>query len=405
MRRFALTPPAGCNQTGRGSRIAAAGAASVLSLVAACSASGSATTAGGSPTPAPSTSAAATKVPSVRAALPGIERFVAKERGLHFKRPVKSEVLGPRKFVAKLDKGQSAPKPKAVEKLTGTISSLGLISSHTNVAKAFKTAYDADTLGFYKPKTKRLYVRGHRATPGVRAVLSHELTHALTDQWFGLRRPKLNKGNQEQGLGFTALTEGDAERTRMAYEAQVLNSADRAIAEREEAGSGSTPHVPRVVLELIGFPYAIGPDFVRAVVAHGGIKALNAAYRHPPTSSEQLIYPAKYFNHDRPKQVATPAADGTRLDHGDLGVIGLLLMLENGLDRETAQTALLGWGGDQYAMWRAGDHYCLRDSVVMDNTQATIRFDTALSTWQATREAKVTVEQQGPTTTFVTCSN
>jgi hypothetical protein len=237
-------------------------------------------------------------------------------------------------------------------------------------------------------------------------VLSHELTHALTDQWFGLRRPKLQKSHQELGLGFTALTEGDAERTRKAYESQVLNSAEQALAQREEAGTGSMPHVPRIVLELIGFPYAIGPEFVQAVVSHGGLAALNAAYRHPPTSSEQLINPLAYFVHDGPKHVATPPADGVRVDHGDLGVVGLLLMLERGLPRSDAQEAVVGWGGDQFVTWRAGAHrWCLRDSVVMDDGTATVAFDSALATWASKRGSEANVEQQGATTTFVSCSS
>ena len=98
----------------------------------------------------------------------------------------------------------------------------------------------------------------------MQAVLSHELTHALDDQWFGLNRPGLDKSNQELGLAFTALSEGDAERTRMAFEAK-LSAADKAAATKEE-NSGGTPKVPDIVLQIIGFPYAAGPDFVDAVV-------------------------------------------------------------------------------------------------------------------------------------------
>src|SRR5207302_10558254 len=100
--------------------------------------------------------------------------------------------------------------------LRATCSAHGLIPASTDLLKAFKSAYDQGTIGFYDFKSKQLYVRGTKATPGVQAVLSHELTHALDDQWFGLNRPALDKSNQELGLGFTALSEGDAERTRMA---------------------------------------------------------------------------------------------------------------------------------------------------------------------------------------------
>jgi len=341
----------------------------------------------------------------LHAVLPGIERFVERERGLKFKHPVKVVLLSRKAFVAKLRKEQGKISSADAEEFTSTFAALGLISPRTDIAKAFRTAYDAGTLGFYSFKDKRLYVRGTRATPGVRAVLSHELTHALTDQWFGLNRPGLRKGNQELQTGFTALIEGDAERTRMAYEAH-MSAADHRAADREEGAQSSAPKVPQIVLLLIGFPYAIGPRFVDAVVLHGGIKALNDAYRHPPVSSEQLLIPPTFFKHDAPKPVATPRTDGPRVDHGDLGLIGLLLMLEHGDDRAMAQTAVVGWGGDQYATWRAGNHrWCLRDTVVMDDELHMSNFDEAMREWVRASHGRAHVEQYGARTTFVTCSS
>lgn len=378
-------------------------AITVLATTSACTGGGHTATPP-SASPSAAGSAAPSRVPTLKAAAPQIEAFVEKERGLTFKHKVHFAVLGKKAFLAKLHAHDKPPKALDIEKSEAVFTSLGLLSRKVDLVKAFRTATDEGTLGFYDPKSKRMYVLGHRATPGVRAVLAHELTHALTDQWFGINRPKLDKGNQELGLAFTALTEGDAERTRVAYE-KTMSAADQAVAKREEGGDGSAPKVPKVVLELIGFPYAIGPQFVDAVVAHGGIKALNAAYRHPPKSSMQLVDPALYFAHHDPVHVGVPHADGPRLDHGDLGFIGLALMLEHGIGSTAMQGALTGWAGDQYVAWRVGTgHWCLRDTVVLTDSNAAVGFDSALSQWVAARNGKAQLEQQGVSTTFKACS-
>ena len=369
-------------------------------LAAACT-SHSGDTAGNTPTGAASQPSA---VLPLRTVLPQIEAFVEKERGLKFKHPVSVAVLGKQAFLKKFHSTQGQPSAKDVEKTTAVLASIGLISPTLDIVKAFKSVLDTGTLGFYDPKTKKLYVRGTQATPGVRAVLSHELTHALTDQWFGINRPQLDKNNQELGTGFTALIEGDAERTRKAYEA-AMSPADRKLAEQEENGDSTPPAVPQVVLELIGFPYAVGPQFVDAVVARGGIAALNRAYKHPPTSSEQLLNPAGYFDGDNPKHVAVPPADGPVVEHGDLGYIGLVLMLENGVDRNTVLQDVAGWGGDQFVVWRTGVHaWCMRDTVVMDNGAGAVGLQDVLSRWIATRNGTAQLEQQGDRTTFRTCT-
>jgi hypothetical protein len=383
-------------------RVAAAAALAVLA--AGCSAS-STPHAGSTPTSkGSSTTSSYGGTIALSVAIPRIEAFVESERGLKFKHKVKVTLLSSAKFVAKLKSQEGKNDAKDAERLRATFSALGLIPASTDLLKAFRSAYDQGTIGFYDFKSKQLFVRGTKATPGVQAVLSHELTHALDDQWFGLNRPGLDKSNQELGLAFTALSEGDAERTRMDFEAK-LSAADKAAATKEE-NSGGTPKVPNIVLQIIGFPYAAGPDFIKAVIAHGGMAALNAAYRKPPVSSEQILIPDRYFAHDVPKHVAYPHADGTVIDKGDLGLIGLFLTLSQQVGQSDAATGVRGWGGDEYVAWKASaGRYCLRDSIVMDDADSTAALHTALAQWANKSNGKMRLEQRGTTTTFISCSS
>src|SRR3954452_11146146 len=380
-------------------------AAAFAVLVAGCSSSSSAPHAVSTPThSSSSTSPSYGGTVPLSVAIPRIEAFVESERGLKFKHKVKVTLLSPAKFVAKLKADQGKDDAKDAEKLRATFSALGLIPASTDLLKAFRSAYDQGTIGFYDFKSKQLYVRGTKATPGVQAVLSHELTHALDDQWFGLHRPGLDKSNQELGLAFTALSEGDAERTRMAFEAK-LSSKDKAAATKEE-NSGGTPKVPQIVLQIIGFPYAAGPDFIDTVVKRGGIAALNSAYRKPPVSSEQILIPDRYFARDVPKHVDYPHADGTVRDKGDLCWSGLFLALSQQLGQSDAATGVRGWGGDEYVVWKASSgRYCLRDSVVMDDPDSTAALHTALAQWAHKSKGKMHVDQSGAKTTFTSCSS
>src|SRR5207302_10312468 len=150
-----------------------------------------------------------------------------------------------------------------------------------------------------------------------------------------------------------------------------MSAADQAAADAVD----STPlpsNIPAVVLDLIGFPYAVGPDFVAALLSTGGQKQLDAAFVKPPTTSAQIIDPQLFLGGRGALPVTAPHADRTSFDTGVLGAFGLIIVLQplvsNGaLTRDQAATAGRLWGGDRYTAWDAGGgRSCLRDTMVAD---------------------------------------
>ena len=294
-----------------------------------------------------------------------LQGFVAATRGLAYKAPVKVTLLDDAAFRARLKQGeeQDTEEIRAVE---GILKALGLMNHDVDLKKAADSLAGDAIAGFYDDDTKELVVRGAAPTPFVRAVLVHELTHALDDQWFNLHRPELDK-DSEAAAGFEGLIEGNAVRVQDAY-LRSLPAAERRAAAEEESSQGDEidPDIPEVLLTAVGFPYVAGPQLVQTLLRAGGQARLDEAFRHPPLSTEQLMDPQRYLAGDNPRPVAAPKADGKVIDEEYVGELFLYLTLREGLDDGVARRAAQGWGGDRYVAWRDGDKTCVRETFVMD---------------------------------------
>jgi hypothetical protein len=314
-----------------------------------------------------------------------LEGFVERTRGLTFTSSVKVTLLDDTQFRHQLEQGQGADQA-SVDKTAKVLRALGLIPKGTNLAKAEKDLLGGSVAGFYDRKAKELFVRGSEQTPYVREVLVHELTHAIQDQHFNIDRTELSKTNDEKAQSYTAVIEGDAVRVQRAYLSQMSASdRRRATAEENSLAGGVPSSVPPALLELLQFPYLVGPSFLQALIAKGGQPALDAAFAKPPTTSEQLISPEKYTAGEGEAVVPEPAAGGTVFDSGDFGEFGLILVLEKALDQSTTLEAGRGWGGDKYVAWDSGKQACVRDRMVMDTAKDRTQVLDALRRWADTR--------------------
>jgi hypothetical protein len=401
----------------RGRRVGGLTAVLVLLLVVGLAAGGlmfasrrepSAETAGGTAAGTPTAPAPAT--PTTRApatpAGPGVlavERDVAELRELRFRRRVPVTVESPAKLARRLlqtlaaetDEGELRRQGRAMELL-------GELPAGTDLPRLLNRVQAESVLGFYvpgrRPPKGRLYVRSNRGLdPYAKIILAHELTHAVTDQRFDLTRADrlaAGTGNEDQLAAYSALVEGDATLLMQRYLAERLTPAEQADAGLV-AATQRTPErdaAPAVIRESLLFPYQEGLRFVSTLYARGGWDAVNAAYRDPPDSTEQLLHPERYLgDRDRPQRVELADLSG-RLGPGwrpaaevSFGELDARLLLEGELAVTAAEAAAAGWDGGRLRTFQRGASTALALRTVWDSSAEATQFCDAMRGWAGAR--------------------
>ncbi len=116
---------------------------------------------------------------------------------------------------------------------------------------------------------------------------------------------------------------------------------------------------PPYLQGALTFPYEYGTSFARSIVAALDWEALDAIWRTPPTSTEQILHPEKYGD-DEPTAVTLAPDLASALGVGwsealrDVwGEADLLLLLQEALGND-ADAAAAGWDGSQYVFLSDG---------------------------------------------------
>jgi hypothetical protein len=316
-----------------------------------------------------------------------LSAFVADARGREYKQVVPVKLLDDAAF-SKRVQDDAVQDVAELEDTEDLLKAIGLLDDDVHLADLLSSFLGGAVVGFYDPKTDELVVRGASITPYVRTTLVHELTHALDDQWFELDRPALDDADDESGLGFSSLVEGNAVRIEEQYR-KTMSKSERRAADAEEARLSAgldLSRMPRVIPELIGFPYSFGPPLV-AALAKDGEARVDEAFEHPPLTSEQVVDPERWLaGKAEPVTVPPPKADGEVFDQGVLGLWGIVILLEDEVGTQNAYTAAQGWGGDWYVAWREGARTCVRTTIVMDTPDDLKDLESMLEDWAAAQD-------------------
>ena len=291
-----------------------------------------------------------------------IERRVEALRGLRFRRPVPVAVVSAaqarRAGLADYERGQPAARRRVDEE---QLKLLGLVPPETSERALVSAIFAEQVAGYYDPRTRRLaLVRGAGVDD---ATLAHELTHALEDQRFDLRR--LEEGRDgDRALAEQALVEGTATVVETRYLAAYPGaiSAGDALAALGHA-TGGTPLPPFVMRGLL-FPYLAGERFVEGLLRRGhGWRLVDRALRsRPPVSTAQVLDPGRWLRGERPVRVrlgvggVLRAAGGgwRRLSDSALGQQDLYELVRQAAGDRAGRLLAAQWRGGREQLWRRG---------------------------------------------------
>jgi len=250
------------------------------------------------------------------------------------------------------------------------LSLLGLVEPGFDFYNFYIKLYSEQVAGFYDTKTKEMFVVQVESFLGIeRMNYSHEYTHALQDQNYDLREGlKVNedycKKNAEYCSAVQALFEGDATSVQQEWLTTDATQVDRSQIQDfySRYKSPVFDSAPAYLKKSFMFPYQQGLEFVMTLLDKGGYPAVDAAFKDPPVSTEQILHPDHYPS-DVPAQVIMPdllpvlGAGWRETDRNMLGEFSTYLVLSQGLganyrlSNNQARMAAAGWGGDMLVVY------------------------------------------------------
>jgi hypothetical protein len=291
-----------------------------------------------------------------------IEAATVQSRGLDFEHPVPVEALTDAELGAKLREIFDASiSPDQLARRSRVWQTMGVIPPGTDIETSLRSYLEGQVVGFYVPETGELVYLGSAPQPSLleAAALSHELTHALDDQHFGLVRvDRLGTTCQDERLAAAlGAVEGSAQFFSMRALPELIGIAGGTGL--GDVGGSSPGGVPPFIQQLQQWSYSAGQAFIQARFDAGGIPAVNETLRHLPVSTEQVIHPERYPNDvptplDIPDLAPKVGRGWTDLDVMTVGEEWLQLMLGLRLEGRELAVATPGWDGGIYRAWSRG---------------------------------------------------
>jgi hypothetical protein len=295
-----------------------------------------------------------------------IAKEVSKIRGLPLKKKIPNEVVDREELRKRLVTMAAEEKTKsetAAEALG--LARWGMIPRSTNYEALLLDLLTEQIAGYYDPDTKKLTISASAGDDPnwAELVMAHEIDHGLQDQSFDLKKfEDVPDGEDDAAAARRALVEGDGIALMLEVmfarnhvpvpwsNPQMTETIEKAMA---VPGNGDNlDKAPIAIREALIFPYRAGFTFVAALRRRQPWTAVDAAFKKPPASTEQIMHPERYLANDEPVPITIDPLSSLkgytvkyRTVWGELGF--QLFLRAHGIDPATATEAAAGWGGDR----------------------------------------------------------
>jgi hypothetical protein len=293
--------------------------------------------------------------------VPAVERAM----GMRFKRQPAIVTRSREQLRGYLERKVRADYPPAeIRAQDRAYKALRLIPDTLDLLKAQLDLLQQQVLAFYDPDSSGLFIIRGSDPAMLRAVVAHELVHALQDQYTDLNAIlKAHHQNDRQTAG-QAVMEGQAsvaglqaisptatlEQIAAAFEqgGDALLSGQASDA----PGMAGLASYPRILRDHLIFAYVRGAIFIIEFNQRRASPDEQPYGERLPVSSEQILHPSKYTAGEVPRRVSIAATPGDTLIYDDdFGEFDTHVALGTWGEREDiAAAAASGWNGDRFAI-------------------------------------------------------
>ena len=336
-------------------------------------------------------------------------KFSSQETGLPIKSQVKRQITSRAAVETYLNqKFEEDESAKRLQQGEIVLKKFGLLDRDFALKPFLMALLKEQIEAYYDSKSKTVFLLDWVDIDEQKAVLAHELTHALQDQHSDLEKwndqtpdqVSLNShddtdhlARDEMDTAREAVVEGQATAVMMDYilkplgKSLVKDPEVLDLVKQQMSGSESSPilaRAPLLLSESLLFPYREGLSFEQDVwMDQGQTAAFAGAMDRPPTSSWEIINPREY---ERKRVPAVPLLPDIHplvdklykpYDIGQIGQLDVHILAELFGGDDAARDLTPAWDGGLY--W-AGQQLGARTPAELASTKSIALF--YLSAWK-----------------------